>query len=188
MRTRQRQTVLAIACLAWLIATPVPAGASVLVLDFGLNDDTLLPRVPIELARTAAVAPAVRARLAARGHTIVSAATTPEIQAQASNGYKYFVEHPLVAAALGQAAGAEWVAIGRVNKPSFLFAYFVIDLVDAATGRIVAHLETSPRGAISNARLQTRAAEALADEVHRALVTVLAHRAKSEVPTTGTGR
>lgn len=70
MRTRQRQTVLAIACLAWLIATPVPAGASVLVLDFGLNDDTLLPRVPIELARTAAVAPAVRARLAARGHTI----------------------------------------------------------------------------------------------------------------------
>ena len=43
-----------------LLGSPAFAGTRIAVLDFELNDLTLLPRTPEELARTAGVAPSLR--------------------------------------------------------------------------------------------------------------------------------
>lgn len=66
-----------VAMMLVLLATGLPAQlraeSSVLVLDFGLRDDTLLPNVPQEVARVATLAPWVRRYLRRLGNQVPEA-------------------------------------------------------------------------------------------------------------------
>ncbi len=139
------------------------AGERVLVLDFGLEDDTLLPRVPAELARSAALAPFLRERLKASGVTIIEHSVDAETRALASNGY--FIAHPAAVAALGRAAGADWVAFGVQRKFSFLVSWLRVFLVDVHRDLAVARVEADLRGAMNDERMTRRAAVSLADQL-----------------------
>ena len=113
---------------AWC-SFPAFAQTRIAVLDFELHDLTALPRTPEELERTASVAPLLREALVKKGG-YESVTVAPDSQAKANAGFGYLFDHPEVAAELGARFGAEWVAVGRLHKPSFLFAFLMVHLVN----------------------------------------------------------
>ena len=118
-----------------VLGSPAFAGTRIAVLDFELNDLTLLPRTPEELARTAGVAPLLREALVKKGG-YESVAIGPAAQAQANVSFGYLFDHTEVAAQLGERLGVDWIAVGRVHKPSFLFAYLKVRLVNTRPRRV----------------------------------------------------
>jgi hypothetical protein len=121
--------------LSLIAVTPCAAETSVAVLDFELNDLTLQPGTPEESARTASIRPLLEQALGrAEGVRLVNIEPTAVTQANAGLGYLF--EHPEVAADLGREHQADWVLVGRLHKPSFLFAYLMARLVDTHTGAI----------------------------------------------------
>jgi hypothetical protein len=114
------------------------------VLEFELNDLTLDPRNPAELERTATIKPLLEQALAAAKYP--SIAVDAADQEVADKGVGYLYDHTDAAAALGRAAGADWIIVGRVHKASFLFVYFKVHLVNVATAKLVADLVVEVKG------------------------------------------
>ena len=112
-------------CLGFADATATPRIA---VLDFELKDMTLAPRIPAEITRTASIKPMLENELKKSGYEIV--AITQDAQQQATAGIGYLFDHPDVAAQLANKFGADYVLVGRLHKPSFLFFYLMAHLVD----------------------------------------------------------
>ncbi|MGE0484014.1 MAG: DUF2380 domain-containing protein [Gammaproteobacteria bacterium] len=169
-------TLAAIALLATLLALPPPAAAAstIVVLDFGLRDDTLLPDVPAEVARVARLAPWVRRHLDQLGDDVPEVPVDAELTTLAANGY--LLAHPERAAALGRAAGARWVVIGYSNKFSFLISWVRAFLVDTRDGKVVARAEADLRGAMDDDRMTRRTALSLAEQLHDLAASVEAAR------------
>jgi hypothetical protein len=106
----------------------VTAETRIAVLDFELKDVTLAPRIPAEISRTASIKPMLENELKKSGYEVVS---IPEnAQQQATAGVGYLFDHADVAAQLGANYGADYVIVGRLHKPSFLFFYLMTHLVD----------------------------------------------------------
>ena len=114
------------ALLACLEFVDVNAKPRIAVLDFELKDMTLAPRIPAEITRTASIKPMLENELKKSGYEIVS---IPDgTQQQATAGIGYLFDHPDVAAQLGHKQGADYVLVGRLHKPSFLFfALFLLE-------------------------------------------------------------
>jgi hypothetical protein len=106
----------------------VTAETSIAILDFELKDMTLTPRIPAEISRTASIKPMLENELKKSGYEVVS---IPEgAQQQATAGVGYLFDHADVAAQLGTNYGADYVVVGRLYKPSFLFFYLMAHLVN----------------------------------------------------------
>ena len=133
------------------------------VLDFELNDLAgITPTPPAELERTASVAPMLRSALSRTGtYTVV--AIDPEAVNHANQGFGYLLDHADEAARLGDRFGADWVVVGRVHKPSFLFAYLKAHLVNVKSARLVGDYVVEVKGEAkqATARGVTRLAEQL---------------------------
>ncbi len=134
--------IVALLCL-WL--SSVRAEPAIAILDFELKDLTLLPETPEELERTASIRPMLEQALRDKGgYRIVpiDAATARE----ADVGVGYLFDHADAAARLGREQGADWVLVGRVHKPSFLFAYLMAHLVDARAGTLAQNYIVEVKG------------------------------------------
>lgn len=118
--------------------------AAIAVLDFELNDLTLEPNSPGEVERTASIKPMLEEALAAKGYRIVYVELTE--QRAADKGFGYLFDHADAAAALGQAAGADWVIAGRLHKASFLFAHFKVHVINVRTEVQAADLVVEVKG------------------------------------------
>jgi hypothetical protein len=140
-------------------------GPRIAVLDFELLDLTLTPNQPAELARSADAAPALREALAARG--LATAAAASQAQAAADKAVGYLFDHPDVAADLGAAQGAQWVAVGRLHKPSDLFAYLQVQLVDVCAKRGVGSFSVEIKG--QGRKLLEQGAARLAEQLAEAV-------------------
>lgn len=154
--------------LAALVFTPstsaqAPPG-KVLVLDFGLLDGTMLPRVPDELARTASLGPLLRQKLADFGIEVIPWQSPPTQVALIESGY--LPAHPDELAALGREQGARWVAVGQQNKFSFLISWLNVQLVDVDSGLIVARAESALRGSMTDRRMTGRTLDSLALQIN----------------------
>ena len=106
----------------------VNAETRIAVLDFELKDLTLVPGIPAEITRKASIKPMLENELKKSGYEIV--AITQDDQQQATAGIGYLFDHPDVAAQLANKQGADYVLVGRLHKPSFLFFYLMAHLVD----------------------------------------------------------
>jgi len=106
----------------------VSAQPRIAVLDFTLKDLTVTPTPKEEQLRSAALAPMLREALAAKGYAVVHIDATAQTHADA--GFAYLYDHPDEAAQLAKRYGAEVVAVGLLHKPSFLFAYLKLRLID----------------------------------------------------------
>lgn len=121
-----------------------------------------MPRTAEELERTASVAPLLREALVKRGgYDLV--AIDPATQAEANMAFGYLFDHPEVAAELGQHAGADWIAVGRVHKPSFLFAYLKVHLVNVKTKRLAGDYVVEVKGYLKT--LTQRGTARLAEQI-----------------------
>lgn len=149
-----------------LSSFPAFADTRIAILDFELNDLTLLPRTPEELERTASVAPLLRQALTSKGrYELVP--IEPDAQAKANASFGYLFDHPKVVAELGRRFGADWVAVGRVHKPSFLFAYLKAHLVSVKTQQLVGDYVVEVKGHLK--QLTERGAASLADQIDQTI-------------------
>lgn len=141
------------------------ANTTVAALDFELKDLTLDPNNPEERERTASIQPMLQELLASTGHRIVT--VDPAAQSAADKGTGYLFDHADVAAALGRAAGADWVIVGRVHKSSFLFVYLQAHVVNARTGEQAADLVVEVKG--PQKTLTRRGVEKLTQQIAAAI-------------------
>jgi hypothetical protein len=137
------------------------AATRIAVLDFELKDLTLAPGVPTELQRTASIKPLLEQELTRAGYTV---ATIPHpAQQAANNGVGYLFDHADVAAELGKQFQADYILVGRLHKPSFLFAYLMGRLVKVDNGRLVGDYIAESKG--PNASLTIKAVESLTGKI-----------------------
>ncbi len=119
-------------------ATALPIATAsigkVMVLDFPLNDLTDLPNPPEELARIAYFNVAFKQKLVDDGVEIVP--INDKIKAiSATQSATYLFDHTDIAASLAEDSGADYILIGVAMKPTYLFVYPRLLLVDIKTKR-----------------------------------------------------
>lgn len=141
------------------------AETRIAILEFELKDLTLAPGIPVEIQRTASIQPLLAGELASAGYTIVSIPSSAQQTADAGTGYLF--DHADAAAELGKHFGADYVLVGRLHKPSFLFAYLMGHLVRVADQQLIGNFITESKG--PSTQLVIKAVESLADKIDSAL-------------------
>ncbi len=152
--------------LGWSLCT---FGATkVAVLEFELNDLSLLPASSNEQQRTKSLGPMLQETLSKMGgYLMISVA--PDSQQHANTGAGYLSAHHDTAAKLGRQFGADWVVVGRLQKSNDLFAYLRVQLVDVHAQRRVGEFYTEIKGPIRNATLTQRGVQRIAGQIDTAI-------------------
>jgi len=156
--------VMKVLCLIFLMvlsSTQVNAETSITILDFELNDLTLAPRIPAEIDRTASIKPLLEKELKGAGYQIISIDLAS--QQQANSGFGYLFDHDDVAAALGKTVGADYVLVGRLHKPSFLFAYLMGHLIRVKDAKLIGNYNSETKG--GDLKLTLKGVESLAVKI-----------------------
>lgn len=148
-----------------LWAAEVSASPRIAVLDFELKDMTLMPGVPAELARTASIKPLLETALKQAGYDIVDIGANAQRAATAGEGYLF--DHPDAAAQLGSKHGVDYVLVGRLHKPSFLFFYLLAHLVDVRKEALAGDYQYEVKG--GEKKLIARGVSELAEKINKSL-------------------
>jgi len=152
-------------CL-FLFAATTHAATRIAVLDFELNDITSLPNTPAELQRTASMAPLLsEAFNRIDGFQIVPVPV--DLQKSANSSFGYLFRFPEVAAKLGQQVGADWLVVGQHSKPSHLFSYLWVYLIDVKTKQALARYDIELKG--NHEKVTRRGIESLTKKVQATL-------------------
>jgi Protein of unknown function (DUF2380) len=141
------------------------AETSIAILDFDLNDQTLIPRTPAEIQRTASIKPMLEGELKRAGYKIISVDLTSQHEANA--GFGYLFDHNDTVAELANKAGADYILVGRLHKPSFLFAYIMGHLVRAKDGQLIGNYISETKG--GDKKLTLKGVEDLAVKIDKDL-------------------
>lgn len=116
------------------VPTATASIGKVMILDFPLNDLTDLPNPPEELARIAYFNVAFKQKLVDDGVEMVP--VNDQIKAiSATQSATYLFDHTDIAASLAEGSGADYIIIGVAMKPTYLFVYPRLLLVDVKTKR-----------------------------------------------------
>jgi hypothetical protein len=141
------------------------AETRIAVLDFELKDLTLAPRIPTEIERTATVKPQLENELKNSGYTIVSIPLDAQLSATSGTGYLF--DHHDVAAQLADKYGVDYVIVGRLHKPSFLFVYLMAHVIDVSNGKLIGDYITEVKGGAK--KLTLKGVENLAVKINDGL-------------------
>ncbi|MDT8311488.1 MAG: DUF2380 domain-containing protein [Methylophaga sp.] len=69
-----------------------------------------------------------------------------EVQAEANKGVGYLFDRPEAAAELGEKFDADYVVVGRYHKPTYLFSYIILRVVDVHSGKMIEEIKTEVKG------------------------------------------
>jgi hypothetical protein len=157
-------------CMAVMLATSALADpiAKVMVMDFQLNDMTDLPNAPEELERIAYLSAVYKQTLDANGVALVpvNEQLLAKVSAQSAT---YLFDNVPHAAKLAAGSGADYLLIGVALKPTYLFVYPRILLVDIKTQKVVMARAAQLESAWSDKNTTARTAEKLANMVSEEL-------------------
>lgn len=151
--------------LLCLVSFNVFAETKIAILDFELKDLTLAPRIPSEVKRTASIKPLLEAELKKADYMIIN--IDPESQKNANEGIGYLFDHHDIAAKLGKQFDADYVLVGRLHKPSFLFAYLMGHLVRVSDAKLIGNYISEAKG--PNKKLTIKTVESLAVKIDKTL-------------------
>lgn len=151
--------------LLCLVNISVFAETSIAILEFELKDLTLAPRIPSEIKRTASIKPLLEAELKRAGYVIVNIDHKSQKNSNAGEGYLF--DHNDVAAKLGKEFNADYVLVGRLHKPSFLFAYLMGHLVRVSDSKLVGNYISEAKG--SHKKLTIKTVESLTVKIDKTL-------------------
>ena len=151
--------------LLCLINFSVFAETKIAILEFELKDLTLAPRIPSEIERTASIKPLLEAELKSAGYVIVN--IDHKSQKDSNAGVGYLFAHHDVAAKLGKKFNADYVLVGRLHKPSFLFAYLMGHLVRVSDARLIGNYISEAKG--PNKKLTIKTVESLTVKIDKTL-------------------
>jgi hypothetical protein len=163
---RAHRALAALLFVCLVLPPAASAEVTIAVLDFELNDLTLLPRGPEELERTASIRPLLEQALRERGG-FRPVPVDAEAAAAADAAFGYLFDHHEAAARLGRETGADWILVGRLHKPSFLFAYIMAHLVDAGAGTLVGNYVVEVKGPAQ--QVTAKGVERLAEQIDQAI-------------------
>ena len=141
------------------------AGTKIAILEFELKDMTLAPRIPSEIKRTASIKPLLEAELKSADYTIID--IDLESQKMADGGVGYLFDHDDVAAKLGKQFGADYVLVGRLHKPSFLFSYFMGHLIRVGDAKLIGNYISEAKG--PNIKLTIKTVQSLTVKIDKTL-------------------
>ena len=147
------------------ISASIAAETRIAILDFELKDLTLAPRIPSELKRTASIKPLLEKELAGAGYVIIH--IDPQNQKNAEGGVGYLFEHHTIAANLARQFNADYVLVGRLHKPSFLFAYLMGHLIRVSDSRLIGNYISEAKG--PSEKLTAKTVESLAVKIDKTL-------------------
>ena len=140
------------------------AETRIAILEFELNDITSLPHTPKELIRTASIQPLLEQEMRQLAeYKIIH--ISPERQQTENAGFGYLFHFHDIAAKLGKEAGADWVVVGQHSKPSFLFSYLIVHVINVKSGKRVARFDIEMKG--NNEKVTRRAVRKLSREVDK---------------------
>lgn len=91
------------------------------------------------------------------GYKII--AINPTAQQHANAGLGYLFDHDDVAAQLATDVGADYVLVGRLHKPSFLFAYLMGHLIKVSNKKLIGNYISETKGGAQ--KLTLKAVESL---------------------------
>lgn len=148
-----------------IVSFSVLAETKIAILDFELKDMTLAPRIPAEIKRTASIKPLLEAELKKAGYVMID--IDLESQQFADAGVGYLFDHHSLAAKLGERFGADYILVGRLHKPSFLFSYFMGHLIRVNDGKLVGNYISEAKG--PNIKLTIKTVESLTVKIDRDL-------------------
>lgn len=149
-----------------LLNFPVIADTRVAILEFELKDLTLRPGTDQEVERTASIKPLLQTIMEKDGQYSI-AQIDKVAQQEATSGFGYLFDHHDVAAELGQSVGADYVVVGRLHKPSFLFAYLLTHLVDVKTQKLVGDYVVEVKG--PQEKITKKGVETLARKIRKTI-------------------
>ncbi len=147
------------------ISFSLPAETKIAILAFELKDMTLAPRIPAEIKRTASIKPLLEAELKKADYTIID--INLESQKYANAGVGYLFDHDDVAADLAKRFGADYVLVGRLHKPSFLFSYLMGHLIRVSDGKLIGNYISEAKG--PNIKLTIKTVESLTVKIDKTL-------------------
>jgi hypothetical protein len=149
-----------------LAQSPLLAAVTVAIFEFELKDLTLMPGGTKELERTASLKPLLEQALDNKGGYELLP-VDPKLVAAADAGIGYLFEHHDVAAEIGRGLGAEWILVGRLHKPTFLFAYLMVHLIKVDSGQLAGNFIVEVKG---QPEVTTKkGVEKLSEQIHRAI-------------------
>ena len=141
---------------------PVSADTRIAVFEFALKDMTLISRTAQELERTASIKPLLQSALEEGGHYQM-VQVDMDAQMKADSGVGYLFNHHDVAADLGEKFGAQYVVVGQIHKPSFLFVYLMAHLVEVKSKRLIGDYIVEIKG--PQRKITAKGVETLANKI-----------------------
>ncbi|MCQ8103422.1 DUF3280 domain-containing protein [Methylomonas sp. SURF-2] len=90
-----------------------------------------------------------------------------DAQRETNSGFGYLFDHSDAAAELAKKAGAEYILVGRLHKPSFLFAYIMGHLVRVNDGQLIGNYISETKG--GDKKLTLKGVESLAVKIDKDL-------------------
>ena len=151
--------------LLCLINNGVFAETRIAILEFELKDLTLAPRIPSEIDRTASIKPLLERELKRAGYVIVNIGHKRQTDSNAGEGYLF--DHHDVVAKLGKEFNVDYVLVGRLHKPSFLFAYLMGHLVRVSDAKLIGNYISEAKG--PNKKLTIKTVESLTVKIDKTL-------------------
>lgn len=164
--TKQLYSLSVTALFFAISSLSVAADTRVAVLEFDLKDVTLTAHDPQELERTASIKPLLQGALEKQGEYEM-VLVNKNAQTEYDPGFGYLFNHHDVAADLGEKYGAEYVVVGRVHKPSALFAYLMAHLVDVKTKSLIGDYIVEVKG--PQIKITEKGVETLAKQIHETI-------------------
>ncbi len=158
------QIFIFILCLATTFS--INAAPRIAILDFELNDITSLPNTPEEIKRTASIKFQLEQALEKLGKFEIIHIEN-QAQHSANAGFGYLFHFNEVTASLGKQSGAEWVIVGQHSKPSFLFSYLMVHLINVKNQSLSAKYDIELKG--NHAKIMERGVKALAIQTAEAI-------------------
>ncbi|CZF84123.1 hypothetical protein GCE9029_04214 [Grimontia celer] len=137
--------------------------SGIAVLSFELADLTQVDNNTEEVIRTASLAPMLRKALNGE-HGYDTVQIPLDAYENANQGFGYLFEHADSAAELGESLGADWIVITRIHKPSFLFSYLIVQVVNVKAKRAYPELIVEIKG--QQAEMNQRGVDKLAEKIH----------------------
>ena len=131
-----------------LLLSSISANANprIAVLAFELNDITSLPNTPQEQQRTASIKLLLETAIKHTQTAYELVAIDPKTQTAANPSLGYLFRFHDLAAKLGQEVNADWVIVGQHSKPSFLFSYLMVHVVNVKTQQLAGSIDIELKG------------------------------------------
>ena len=110
------------------VQSTTPGMPKIMVVDFEVRDVSPIPDMAQEVERTALIDSGIRKALTDNGYALM--APCDALKQASEQGVGYLYDRPELAGKMGGECGADYVLMGQTWKPSFLFVFPQVQLVD----------------------------------------------------------